>query len=93
VDPLTLKTVGPLCISRIADPERRKAMMALAHFPEKTIRQYQANNRDPSFMVVRLYVHAYSTTVLLVISTVIAIATFGWLDINSRAWVPIVGKY
>jgi Na+/melibiose symporter-like transporter len=90
VDPITSKAVGPLCLSRLADPRQRTALMALAHFPEATVREYGRRGRDPSFLVFGVTRNFHLSLVALVLCLVGAGSTFSFLDTDAIAWIPII---
>ena len=77
-DPLTSRPLGPLCIARVGDPDRRAALMALAHFPEETVRVYATNGRDPAFLETKVKLQAYVSCGLFVVSLAVALGTFSW---------------
>lgn len=89
-DPITGKAIGPLCLSRVADPTRRSALMTLAHFPEATVREYQKRGRNPSFLVFPVTRNFYVSLVLLVACLIVAVSTFGFLETDAIAWIPII---
>ena len=66
MDPLTGRSVGPLCLCRVKDERRRRALMAIAHFPETTVRKLKHRENPegglPDFMAapIRQYVEGKS---------------------------------
>mmetsp|Transcript_30479 Transcript_30479/g.68364 ORF Transcript_30479/g.68364 Transcript_30479/m.68364 type:complete len:766 (+) Transcript_30479:125-2422(+) len=94
VDPLTGRSVGPLCLCRVKDERRRRALMAIAHFPETTVRKLKHRENPegglPDFMAAPIRQRSYAAALIFVGCVSTAAMTFSWLENDADAWVPII---
>ena len=90
LDPLKEKDRGPLCISRVNDPVRRRALMTLAHFSDEAVQKYYDNYPDISFMAFRIKCWNIILHFLCFFFFVVACSTFSWLEGEGAKWKPSV---
>ena len=90
MDPVTGRTLSPLCIARVADPELREKLTTMSYFTEKEVVAFKESGCNARGMMGPLTVWAYASGIVCAGLFVTAIASLPLLDNPAWGWLPVL---